>query len=185
MDHLVDFIKVYDDALDFNICDYLIEFFESSEDIHQKVENDRKPNFTQINLTENVSISKDLEDIHQNIIQTVFRYKRLYYEFVYDECFPKSHAFEQFRLKRYNPNSNEAFDTHVDVIDYESSRRFLSFLFYLNNVEEGGNTIFKDLDITPKKGRLVVFPPLWMFPHYGKDPISNSKYILSTYLHYK
>jgi hypothetical protein len=30
-----------------------------------------------------------------------------------------------------------------------------------------------------------MFPPLWMFPHKGESPISNPKYIISTYLHYK
>jgi len=77
------------------------------------------------------------------------------------------------------------FDTHVDVTDHESSRRFLSFLFYLNDVDVGGETVFEGVTIQAKTGRLVVFPPLWMFPHVGKSPITNNKYIISTYLHYK
>jgi len=28
----------------------------------------------------------------------------------------------------------------------------------------------------------VVFPPYWMFQHAGLAPVSNDKYILSTYL---
>jgi hypothetical protein len=58
---------------------------------------------------------------------------------------------------------------------------------YLNDVEEGGETEFESefgFTVKPKQGRMVVFPPMWMFPHRGKQPISNSKYILSTYLHY-
>jgi len=43
---------------------------------------------------------------------------------------------------------------------------------------------FSDLIIKPKKGTLIIFPPLWMFPHKGNPPISESKYLLSTYLHY-
>ena len=77
------------------------------------------------------------------------------------------------------------FDTHVDVMDYNSARRFLSFFWYLNDVEIGGETRFYNLEITPKKGTLVVFPPLWMFPHKGEPPLSGEKYLLSTYLHYK
>jgi hypothetical protein len=185
MDRLVDLIKVYDNALDYDICDFLIDYFESNEDIQENVSCNRKPNFVQINLTENSKKSKDIEDVHQNILKVILDYKKDYYDFVYPECFPESNAFEQFRIKRYIPDSNEAFDTHVDVKDYESSRRFLSFLFYLNDVDDGGKTCFKDLTIIPKKGKLVVFPPLWMYPHYGEEPKSNKKYILSTYLHYK
>ena len=58
---------------------------------------------------------------------------------------------------------------------------------YLNDVEEGGETEFLsngEFTVKPKCGRMVVFPPSFMFPHRGRKPISNSKYILSTYLHY-
>jgi hypothetical protein len=58
-------------------------------------------------------------------------------------------------------------------------------MWYLNDVETGGETVFKDLIIQPKKGTLLIFPPLWMFPHKGNAPIGESKYIMSTYLHYK
>ena len=77
------------------------------------------------------------------------------------------------------------FDTHVDVQDYASARRFLSFMWYLNDVDSGGKTVFNELTIDPKQGKLVVFPPLWMFPHRGEAPDDDPKYILSTYLHYK
>ena len=51
-------------------------------------------------------------------------------------------------------------------------------------MEEGGQTAFNDVTIEAKEGRLILFPPLWMFPHAGKIPISNTKYILTTYLTY-
>ena len=47
-----------------------------------------------------------------------------------------------------------------------------------------GSVEFSDLIIKPKKGTLIIFPPLWMFPHKGNPPINESKYLLSTYLHY-
>lgn len=185
MDHLVDLIRVYDNALDSNICEYLIDLFENSSDFHERFDSNRKPNFTQINLTEMLEESSDIKDAHDIVLKTVFKYKKDYYSFIDERCFPESHAFEQFRIKKYNADGNDAFDTHVDVTDHDSSRRFLSFFFYLNNVDEGGETVFKETTIKPEIGKLVVFPPLWMYPHYGREPVSNTKYILSTYLHYK
>ena len=182
---LNDFIHVHDDVLDSSICNSLIEIFESHSDKQQRVEQDKRPNFTQFNLTENSNLSDKVNQVHKFLISKVFEYKKKYYEFVDSRCFPSEHAFEQFRIKRYVNDGNDMFDTHVDVTDHESSRRFLSFMWYLNDVNEGGETIFDDLVIKPKTGRMIVFPPLWMFPHIGKPPISNSKYILSTYLHYK
>lgn len=182
---LNDLIHIHDEALEPQICQGLIDLFENNKDKHERIENNGRPNFTQFNLTENCKISDEVNKIHNYLIQITLNYKKKYYEFVDARCFPESNNFEQFRIKKYNSDGNDFFDTHVDVSDYASARRFLSFFWYLNDVNEGGETIFKDLTITPKTGTMIVFPPLWMYPHKGVSPTSNVKYILSTYLHYK
>lgn len=182
---LNDLIHVYDDVLDGDTCNFLIDFFENNVDLHERVENNNRPNFTQINLTENNAINQSLSEAHKKLISITIQHKNKYYKFISNKCFPEKNNFEQFRIKRYLNDGNDMFDTHVDVTDHESSRRFLSFLFYLNDVDVGGETVFEGVTIQAKTGRLVVFPPLWMFPHVGKAPITNNKYIISTYLHYK
>lgn len=185
MVELNDLIKIHDNALEPEICDYLISLFEQFSDKHERIENDSKPNFTQFNFTENRNLLTETNEIHNLIIKKVFEYRDLYYEFIDKRVFPEEHAFEQFRIKRYNPGGDDWFDTHVDVTNHESSRRFLSFMWYLNDVETGGNTIFDGMMIKPKRGTLVIFPPLWMYPHRGEPPLSGPKYIMSAYLHYK
>ena len=179
---LKDLIQVYDNVLDQNTCSCLIDIFESNLDKHERVEKNRTPNFTQFNFTQHVTAN---EQIHNLIISKTLEYKKKYYEFIDERCFPRENAFEQFRIKKYNNDGNDAFDPHVDVVDHSSSRRFLSFLWYLNDIAEGGETVFSEVTIKPETGKLVVFPPLWMFPHKGNPPVSNEKYLLSTYLHYK
>jgi len=185
MDELRDLIHVYENVVDIDICQFLINSFEQFSEYQQVVRQEKKPNFTQFNLTEHRELSEQLNSVHNLFIRQTISYRDKYYEFIDKRVFPDEHAFEQFRIKRYNPNKDEMFDTHVDVQDYASSKRFLSFLWYLNDVQEGGETIFKDIEIKPKAGALLIFPPLWMYPHRGNKPISNSKYIMSTYLHYK
>lgn len=182
---LVDLIQVYENSLESEVCDFLIQLFDGQPQLHERVENDYKPNFTQLNLTENCKISRDVDLMHNEIIKKSFAYRDKYYEHVDKRVFPESHAFEQFRIKKYNPGGDDMFDTHVDVKDYSSARRYLAFFWYLNDVDEGGKTVFTGLSITPKKGTLIMFPPLWMFPHKGEPPVSGPKYILSGYLHYK
>lgn len=182
---LNDFIHYHENVLSPDICKFLIDLFEKNSDKHEKIENERKPNFTQFNLTENCKIGEEVDNIHNYLIRVVLEYKKKYYEFVDSRCFPEKNNFEQFRIKRYDIGKDEAFDTHVDVCDYPSARRYLSFLWYLNDVSSGGETVFYDLKIKPKSGSMIIFPPLWMFPHYGAEPLSNKKYIMSTYLHYK
>jgi prolyl 4-hydroxylase len=181
---LNDLIKVYENSLDQEICDALVQIYENT-DKHERIDNEGTPNFTQFNLTQNCKMSDEVDQIHKHLISKTFEYRNQYYEFIDKRVFPESHAFEQFRIKKYNPGGSDFFNTHVDVTDYPSARRFLSFFWYLNDVEVGGETRFSSFSISPKKGSLVVFPPLWMFPHKGEPPLSGPKYLLSTYLHYK
>lgn len=185
MDELNDFIHLYEGALEPDVCDFLISLFEQATDKQERHDNEGKPNFSQFNLTEHRELSPEVNQVHNHIIKKVFEYRDKYYEFTDDRVFPKEHSLEQFRIKKYNPGGEDRFDTHVDVVDYGTSRRFLSFLWYLNDVEVGGNTVFKDMCISPRKGNLMMFPPLWMYPHKGEPPISGPKYIMSAYLHYK
>ena len=176
-------ILTYDDVLQPDECKYLISLFESVEEHHERIEHHGKPNFTQYNFTKNKKV--DDEKIHNLLVKRTFEYRDKYYDFIDSRVFPTEHALEQFRIKRYNTGGQDMFDTHVDVMTYDSARRFLSFFWYLNDVDEGGETEFSSFKIKPKQGTLVVFPPLWMFPHKGNPPISGPKYLLSTYLHYK
>lgn len=182
---LNDLIQIYENAIEPEICDFLIQLFEGQPQLQEKINHNNKPNFTQFNLTENCKISRDVDLIHNTMIKNTFTYRDKYSEFVDKRVFPEEHAFEQFRIKKYNPGGDDMFDTHVDVQDYATARRYLSFLWYLNDIDNGGKTVFNGLSITPKRGSLVVFPPLWMFPHRGEPPLSGPKYILTTYLHYK
>ena len=102
------------------------------------------------------------------------------------ERFPPRNTIEQIRLKHYAANGIDRFDNHVDIGDHDSARRFLVLFFYLNDVEEGGETTFTHLDysVKPKQGSCLLFPPTWMYPHAGEKPVSNDKYIVGTYLHY-
>ena len=184
MAKLNDFIHVYENALRHDVCDFIVNFFEDNHTFYEIISNEGAPNFTQINLTKNREINKLTNKVHNQLIKETFKYRDLYYDYVYKDVFPDSHAFEEFRIKKYKVGGEDRFDTHVDVMSYSSSRRFLSFFWYLNTVEEGGETEFDELIIKPKKGSLVVFPPLWMFPHKGHPPVSEPKYLLSTYLHY-
>ena len=90
-------------------------------------------------------------------------------------------------------NDHDRFDAHVDVLNYETARRFLTFFIYLNDVDEGGETSFVNLNkegtyiplsVNPKRGRLLMFPPMWPWYHAGLKPLSGKKYLIQSYCHY-
>ena len=41
-----------------------------------------------------------------------------------------------------------------------------------------------EIKIQPKKGRLLMFPPNWSYPHIGEKVFDKPKYILGTYCEY-
>ena len=198
MERLADLIRVYDNDLDDYTCDHLIEHFERSKKRHKKVSKERTPNFTEYNLSRHAGKNKRTKKIYLDLrsklkkraeeycfsINHHFNYLYPKDRFYANSVFPKWYGIERFRIKRYNTGMNEAFDTHVDSMNLLSCPRFLSFLWYLNDVDEGGQTLFDGTEVEPKKGRLLIFPPMWMFPHMGTEPISNTKYIMSSYLRY-
>ena len=61
--------------------------------------------------------------------------------------------------------------------------RIITYLWYLNDVTEGGETYFFHGKVKPKKGRLVLFPACWNYNHKGETPISNDKYIITGWVY--
>lgn len=186
MDKLNDFIFLIEESLDSDVCNFLIETFENNSKKHERYDSNGVPNFTQFNLTKHRNyLNPKISQAHEYILKQVIEYKKKYYQVIGHQVFPNSNSYEEFRIKKYNIGGKDRFDTHVDVTNYQTAKRFLSFIWYLNDVEYGGETVFSNMIIKPKKGNLVIFPPLWLYPHSGNVPISGPKYIMSTYLHYQ
>ena len=66
----------------------------------------------------------------------------------------------------------------------DALHRVLLFMFYLNDVNEGGSTDFhyQNKSIQPKAGSMVIAPAYFTHTHRGAVPISNDKYILTSWV---
>ena len=187
------YIKVYDDVIDETSCKELISKFEDEHEMFETVheeDGDNAISFEQLNLYVAGwdTAQRGLLDLFQDYI--------VHYKIdcnVYDKMWPEKYGYEAVRMKRYLDNDYDRFDPHVDVLNYETSRRFLAFFIYLNDVEEGGETKFLNIntpgtyipyEVKPKRGRLLMFPPTWQYYHAGLKPVSGYKYIIHSYCHY-
>lgn len=172
------FIKIYDNVLTVQQCESLVRLYEAS-DQKEYHDNLQCPQFHQIKI--------DCQNTQRALSQLVMM---ILAEYAKDcgcsETFPETRHLEQFRVKKYEPNSGDQFALHIDAASSESADRYAALLFYLNDDFEGGETEFFFGDdkvvVKPKTGSVVVFPPMWMYPHAGLPVTGSSpKYILSTY----
>ncbi len=90
---------------------------------------------------------------------------------------------EEPRVTRYNTGDG-FLAWHADNIG-RSPTRVITAIWYLNTVEQGGETWYKwqDVAVKPVEGRLLLCPVGWPFIHRGNPPLSGPKYILITQLH--
>jgi len=99
----------------------------------------------------------------------------------YKMIYAKYLTEDNFQIQKYTKGEGKYIYHEDSSIDWERRRyRVITFLWYLNDVYEGGETeILGDILVKPERGKLLLFPASWTFPHRGKMPISNDKYILT------
>jgi hypothetical protein len=90
-------------------------------------------------------------------------------------------TIKTFQVQRYIKNTGKyIYHNDFDIDFIEKKYRVFTYIWYLNNVEEGGETAFDGTTfIKPEIGKLVIFPATWTYPHCGRVPISSNKYIIT------
>jgi len=86
-----------------------------------------------------------------------------------------------FMVQKYSKQKGR-YVYHDDFsINWEKKTfRHFTYLWYLNTVEDGGETEFWGTHtVKPEAGKLILFPSCWTFPHRGKMPLSHDKYIIT------
>jgi len=93
-------------------------------------------------------------------------------------------SISAINVQKYNKQVG-FYKYHVDhMIDYTNNKsRMLVFMWYLNDIVDGGETEFwKQYRIKPETGKFVLFPATWTYPHMAIPPLSDNKYIITGWL---
>jgi hypothetical protein len=100
---------------------------------------------------------------------------------------------EYSSLKDSGRHANYAFKVQKTKIGggyhiwhYESGtrdccQRLLTWILYLNDVDDGGETefLYQHMRVKPEQGTLVIWPAAFTHTHRGNPPLSNDKYIVT------
>lgn len=216
-----DFIAVYDDALDAELCHEIAQKFASAEGdkyvgrIGAGVDKSMKDS-----IDVNVTRSPDWKPLHDRIMlatrQHLARYVREYpYLLVgavasgFDnpetgqrEVLRPEHIDEniaaQLLMHLYRPGdiyaqfyaqgSGGYHHWHSEVYPRDATcetlHRVLLFMYYVNTIEEGGETEFfyQEKKIAPQAGRMVIAPAGFTHTHKGHVARSDDKLILTSWV---
>ena len=73
---------------------------------------------------------------------------------------------------------------HNEDGDPRDMRRVMTFILYLNDVDEGGETefLYYPKRVKAKQGRLILWPAGFTHTHRGNPPLSNTKYIMTGWI---
>ncbi len=96
---------------------------------------------------------------------------------------------EEPNVLRYEPSTPdrpEWFHEHADAFNCPSATRQISLVAYLNDVAEGGETVFTAFDYSQRceKGTVLFFPSNYLYHHLARPPISGPKIVVVSWLHF-
>lgn len=188
------FIVEYKNTLTPEFCDEIIQTYEVEQDKHAGMTSsglnlDIKHTVDyKISLNPNSDLWKDIDIKLYRILQEylqnyVTSLKTLFFPTSEYKFFVNNILSENgYQIQRYRKNIGK-FTYHNDFsVDFSLYRyRAIVYLWYLNDVDEGGETEFLGgkYSVKPEKGKLIFFPASWTYPHMGRIPISNDKYIIT------
>lgn len=103
-----------------------------------------------------------------------------------EQVFTQETEYTTCQLQKYEKEIGHYNSYHFETDSYATTPRLFVFILYLNDVYEGGETelLYEKMLIKPKKGSVVCHPAGFPFVHKGHIPISDDKYILTTWLEY-
>ena len=183
-----------------DICDEIISLFESQSEIQKCGVVGSTIDATYI-IDKTIKKSIDLEipsdamesspwfNIKSILIEELQLHLSTYYQTLNDthyfDLIHKNKSINNFLIQKYKKGEG-IFKYHNDFfVDFINNKsRIINFIWYLNTVEEGGETeFFQCYKIKPTKGNIVLFPSEWFIPYCGNCPISNDKYIITGWIY--
>lgn len=177
--------------IDESLCDKLIKYFENSKEKKPgKLGSDKG----RVNPKEKDSLDlclssflleEPLEDYLKSLSVVIEHYKHQY-----PECSNRLESwgiFDYYNIQRYMPGQGYHKWHCENAGDNFSLKRHLTFMTYLNDVTDSGETAwkFQNEKVKPEKGLTVIWPTAWMFTHRGVSSQTQTKYIATGWYNFK
>ena len=193
--HFMDSIHQTKNSLEPKFCNDLIDLYEDYAErgdvfhgmTHRGLDNDYK-NTGEMNLMdvpEGKDFTKTLQSVSDHCIMMYIRKFGLMEHYDPFEITAGGAYYPMWEVHKYEKGIGHYEAWHTEGANlYEYGNRIFVSMFYLNDVEEGGRTVFPFTGngIKCEEGKHLAFPCYWPYVHYAQTPLSSDKYIITTWL---
>lgn len=180
------FVGVFKNAFTKEFCEKVIKQYEDMVALGHGQTRFESDGDARIQRDDRQLFANDVDYIPLRMVTKEFN------ELFWEKFFP-IYEQEYSTLKTSGRHTNYAFKIQKTKIGggyhiwhYESStrevcQRLLTWILYLNDVQEGGETefLYQHMRVKPEQGTLVIWPAAFTHTHRGNPPLSNEKYIVT------
>ena len=185
------FIGVYDNYITKEECNKAIKLFETQNKFHHTLNRIDFENASILQKKDKQFFAKgdNLEIWWTELKPMILNFEIAWKHYVKNTGAQDAYDNIQFHfssLKLQKTLPTEGY--HVWHIEhnkgFEMEARAFVYTIYLNDVKEGGETEFLHFSkrVKPKTGRIVIWPAAFPYLHRGNPPLSNKKYILTSWM---
>ena len=194
--NLSDFIHVEYNTLSEEFCNSVIGKFETDNRKQQGTLGSGKNSIVNVDIKDSIDLMisglDDWKEEDEVLFNSVNKYSQKYrnknlLEDIKIPILLDTMSDTGYQIQKTSPNCGYTWHDDFDP-SYDNTSiagiRVLSFIWYLNDISEGGYTEFIDgTKIQPERGKFLIFPSTWNFIHRGFPPKKESKYIITGWLH--
>ena len=176
------FIQVYKNSLSDEVCNSLIKYMKNEASTYIG----RTSSGIDLKVKDSLDCWVKDKDLINELDKSLHTNMLNYYDtFSIEGDYKKYTKVDKYLMHSFKKPHQGYHDWHMDrtFIKKNKSKQLVS-MWYLNDVEEGGETefLYQELKIKPERGTQIIFPADWTHTHKGNKPISNDKYIVNQWV---
>jgi hypothetical protein len=189
------FVGIYDGVFSDEFCDNLIQYFEWCQVNNRTY---KRPDNESVKKDDSANLNpyqvEDINFLYPNIRGFLSEFNDKFWNTCYQDYMDKFSVLKDYgeqtvytyKIQKTQPSGGyHVWHCEDGCLDF--ANRIGVYVLYLNDVEEGGETEFLYFSkrISPRKGRLMIFPPNYPWTHRGNPPLSGTKYIMTGWLEFR
>lgn len=190
-----DFIRVYDNAISKEFCRGAIDYFEWCLQNNKTWDRGNISSLSQkdVSTTLNPTTFWDITFSTDNLGGYISEFNDVFW----NQCYTRyskefetlnnyaKHSIFTYKIQKTIPSGGyHVWHSEKGTIDL--SKRIATYVVYLNDVVEGGETefLYQRKRVVPREGSIVIFPAAYTHTHRGNPPLRGVKYIMTGWIEF-